>query len=184
MFGALLVCLAVTAIFYFIDRQRYLWWEFFIPIAITLLLIFGMKALVEHSNVQFTEYWGETIISIYEEEPYNYWHHETCTETYACGTDSEGNTEYCTRTYDCSHQDDVGPKWKVKTDLNNKYYISEHQYDSIKILFNTPKRIVDSHNNYAPRDKAVGSKETKFEGKNVGKTDIKKIEYKNNNYEY
>lgn len=170
MFGALLVCLAVTAVFYFIDKKRYLWWEFFIPVVATTGLIFGMKALVQHSNVQFTEYWGETIISVYEEEPYNYWHSETCTRTYACGTDSNGNTEYCTETYDCSHQDDVGPSWWCKTDLGNEYRITENKYDSIKILWRTPRKVIDSHHNYAPRDRCVSSQGTKFEGKRVGET--------------
>jgi hypothetical protein len=170
MFGALLVCIAVTLVFYFIDKTKYLWWEFFIPIAATLILIFGMKALVDHSSVKFTEYWGESMVSVYEEEPYNYWHVETCTRTYACGTDSEGNTEYCTETYDCSHQDDVGPSWWCKTDLNNSYRLTEHQYDSIKVLFGRGRSIVDSHRNHSPRDRCTGSRGTKFEGKQVGQT--------------
>jgi len=170
MFGALLVCLAVTGVFYFIDKKRYLWWEFFIPVAATLLIIFGMKALVDHSSVQFTEYWGETIISVYEEEPYNYWQHQTCTRSYPCGTDSEGNTEYCTETYDCSHQVDVGPSWSCKTDLGNQYSITENKYDSIKILWGTPRKVINSHRNYASRDRCSGSNGTKFEGKRVGET--------------
>ena len=168
MFGALLVCLAVTGVFYFIDRNRYLWWEFFIPVAATLLIIFGMKALVEHSSVQFTEYWGETMVSVYEEEPYNYWHVETCSRSVPCGTDKDGNTEYCTEYYDCSHQDDVGPSWWCKTDLGKEYYITEQQYDSIRILWQTSRKVIKSHDNYAPRDRCVGSKGTKFEGKQVG----------------
>jgi hypothetical protein len=172
VFGALIVVLIVTAVFYFINPKEYKWWEFAIPLGITLGLIFGAKALIDHSSVMFTEYWGETIVSVYEEEPYNYWHHETCTRTYPCGTSTDANgnthTEYCTETYDCSHQDDVGPSWWCKTDLKNDYRISEHQYDSIKILWKTQRRSIDSHNNYAPRDRAVGSKGTKFEGKKVG----------------
>jgi len=170
MFGALIICLIVTGVFYFIDKKRYLWWEFFIPIAATLLLIFGMKLLIDNASVKFTEYWGESIISVYEEEPYNYWHSQTCTRSYPCGTDKDGNTEYCTETYDCSHQDDVGPSWYCKTDLNNNYSLTEHQYDSIKILFGGRRSEVDSHRNYAPRDRCVGSNGTKFEGRTVGNT--------------
>jgi len=169
-FGALIVCLIVTGIFYFLDRKRYLWWEFFIPVVITVGMIFGISALIQHGNVQFTEYWGETIISVYEEEPYNYWQHQTCTRSYPCGTDSEGNTKYCTETYDCSHQVDVGPSWSCKTDLGNSYNITENKYDSIKILWGTPRAVVNSHHNYAPRDRCVGSNGTKFEGKRVGET--------------
>lgn len=170
MFGALLVCLAVTGVFYFLDKSRYLWWEFFIPIAATLILIFGMKLLVDNASVKFTEYWGETMIAVYEEEPYNYWHSETCTRSYACGTDSNGNTEYCTETYDCSHQDDVGPSWSCKTNLDNVYNLTEHQYDSIKVLFGRGRTVINSHSNYDSGDRCVGSKGTKFEGKRVGET--------------
>ncbi len=168
MFGSLIVCLIVTGVFYFIDKSRILWWEFFIPIAATLILIFGMKLLVDHANVQFTEYWGETITSVYEQEPYNYWQVQTCTRSYPCGTDSKGNTEWCTETYDCSHQVDVGPSWDCKTDLKNDYSLTEHQYDSINALFGGRRSIVNSRSNYSPRDGCSGSRGTKFEGKRVG----------------
>jgi hypothetical protein len=170
MFGALIVCLVVTAVFYFIDKSRILWWEFFIPIAATLILIFGMKLLVDNASVKFTEYWGETMTSVYEEEPYNYWQVQTCTRSYPCGTDKDGNTEWCTETYDCSHQVDVGPSWYCKTDLNNSYNLTEHQYDSIRVLFGGGRSVTESHNNYSPRDGCSGSRGTKFEGRRVGET--------------
>ena len=168
VYGALIVVVIITAVFYFINPKEYKWWEFFVPILITLGMIAGAKALIDHSSVMFTEYWGETIVSIYEEEPYNYWHHQTCSETYACGTDSDGNTKYCTRYYDCSHQDDVGPSWWCKTDLGNNYGISEHLYDSLLIVYGGKRNVVDKHENYDSRDKAVSSKGTKFEGTRVG----------------
>ena len=170
MFGALLICLAVTLIFYFIDKERYLWWEFFIPVISTTLLILLMKAMIDYSSVQFTEYWGETMESIYEQEPYNYWQFQTCTRSYPCGTDANGNTQYCTESYDCSHQVDVGPSWGCKTNLDNGYKITEHQYDSILILWGSNKKIIGSNNNYSSNDRCSGSKGTKFEGKKVGKT--------------
>ena len=168
VYGSLIVVIIVTLIFYFLNPKKILIWEFFIPIAVTLAIIFGTKALINYANVTFTEYWGETIVSVYEEEPYNYWKTETCSRTYACGTDSKGNTQYCTEYYDCSHQEDVGPSWWNVTDLNNHYSNSEHLYDSLVRLYGTPKVVVEQKENYDSDDRAVSSNGTKFQGKAVG----------------
>lgn len=168
MFGALILVIVITAIFYFIKPKEFTWWEFFIPMVITTGVIFGMKVLIELSSAKFTEYWGETITIIGEEAPYNYWKVETCYRSEPCGTDSKGNTEYCQVPYDCSHQEDEGPSWWAKTNLDNSYSLTEHQHDSIVSLFGTGKRIVDYHHNYSSRSKAVGSNGTKYEGTRVG----------------
>jgi len=167
---ALLIPIVVTGIFYFFRKSQFVWWEFFIPIVAVLLATVIAKVVVDHTSVMFTEYWGSSVTAVYEEEPYNYWHHETCSESYACGTDSDGNTEYCTRYYDCSHQDDVGPSWWAVTNLNEKFDISEKQHDELVQQFGTKKTITDSHDNYDSDDKCVNSKGTKFEGKRVGQT--------------
>jgi hypothetical protein len=170
VYGSLVVVLIVTLIFYLIDKKAYKWWEFFVPLIITVGLIIGAKAIIDHTSVKFTEYWGETIVSVFEEEPWNEWVHRTCTETYPCGTDSEGNTKYCTRTYDCSYQDDHGPRWYCKTDLGNTYSMTEKMHDELVSLYGTGKKVVRTRKNYASRDKAVNSRGTKFEGTRVGKT--------------
>ena len=170
MFGSLIVVILITGIFYFLKPKEFTWWEFFVPMVITTGIIFGMKALVEHSNVMFTEYWGETIDVVGEEAPYNYWKSETCYRDVPCGTDKDGNTEYCSEPYDCSHQEDVGPSWWAHTNLGNTYSLTEHQHDSIVALFGTPKRIVERRSNYDPRDRSVGSDGTKFEGTCVGQS--------------
>lgn len=165
---ALLIPIIVTGIFYFFRKSEFAWWEFFIPIAAVLIAIVISKAVIDHTSVQFTEWWGSTVTAVYEEEPYNYWDVETCTETYACGTDSEGNTEYCTRTYDCSHQDDVAPSWWAETNIKESFKITEKQHDELVRQFKTRKTVVETHVNHDSRDYAVGSKGTKFEGKRVG----------------
>lgn len=169
---ALIIPIIVTGVFYFLRKSEFTWWEFFIPIGVALVAIVISKAIIDHTSVQSTEWWGSTVTAVFEEEPYNYWHSETCSRTVACGshTDSDGNTvtDYCTEYYDCSHQDDVSPSWWAVTNLNEKFNISEKQHDEIVKQFGTKKTSIDSHNNYAPRDRAVGSKGTKFEGKRVG----------------
>jgi hypothetical protein len=162
---ALLIPIIVTGIFYFFRKSQFVWWEFFIPIGAVLISVIIAKALIDHSAVKFTEYWGSTVTAVYEEEPYNYWHHETCSYT---TTDSKGNST--THYYDCSHQVDEGPSWYAKTNINETFNISEKQHDELLRQFGTRRTIVDSHENYSPRDRASGSHGTKFEGKIVGKT--------------
>ena len=167
---ALLIPILVTGIFYFFRKSNFAWWEFFIPIAAVLIAVVISKLIIDHSRVQFTEWWGSTVTAIYEEEPYNYWHHETCYRDVACGTDKDGNTIYCSVPYDCSHQDDVGPSWSAKTNIGESFNISEKMHDELVRQFGNKKIPINSRHNYAPRDRAVGSNGTKFEGKRVGET--------------
>jgi len=167
---ALLIPIIVTGIFYYFKKDEFTWWEFFLPFAATLVAILISKLIIDYSSVQFTEYWGSTVVSVYEEEPYNYWHHQTCTESYPCGTDSKGNTRYCTRTYDCSHQEDVGPKWYAITSMGENIDITEKQHDDLVSKFGTEKSVIKTRKNYDSNDRCVSSSGTKFQGKRVGVT--------------
>jgi hypothetical protein len=162
---ALLIPLIVTGVFYYFHKHEFVWWEFFVPAASVLVAIIIGKAIIDHSSVQFTEYWGSTVTAVFEEEPYNEWHHQTCSYT---TTDSKGNST--THYYDCSHQDDYGPSWTAITNLKEKFGITEKQHDELVRQFKTSKTTINSRHNYAPRDKAHGSDGTKFEGKRVGET--------------
>lgn len=126
-------------------------------------MIFISKAIIDYTSVHFDEYWGSSITAVYEEEPWNEWHHETCSYT---TTDSKGNTT--THYYDCSHQDDYGPEWYAVTNLNEKFSISEKMHDELVAQFKTKKTVIDSRNNHDASDKCVNSNGTKFEGKRVG----------------
>jgi hypothetical protein len=171
---ALLIPIIVTGIFYFFRKSEFAWWEFFIPIASVLVAVVISKAIIDRQSVRFDEYWGSTVTAVFEEEPYNYWHSEMCSRQVPCGshTDSNGNTvtDYCTEWYDCSHQDDVGPSWWAVTNIDEKFGITEQEHDKLVKQFGTRKSVISSHNNYAPRDRCVGSQGTKFEGKRVGET--------------
>jgi hypothetical protein len=161
---ALLIPLIVTGIFYYFKRHEFVWWEFFVPIASVLVAIIISKAIIDHSAVQFEEYWGSSVTAVFEEEPYNYWQHQICSYTTTSGKIT--TTHY----YDCSHQVNVGPSWWAKTDLNENFAVQEKRYDELALQFKTSKTVVDSHKNHSPRDKASNSRGTKFEGKRVGET--------------
>ncbi|NPV13154.1 MAG: hypothetical protein HPY57_15410 [Ignavibacteria bacterium] len=169
IFGTIIIAFACAGILLWKFHERIVWWEIALVIIIPILLSLGAKALIETYSVYYTEYWGDEVVSVIEEEPYNYWHSEICSREVACGTDENGNIEYCTEYYDCSHQDDVGPNWYAKTRLGNSIVISEEQYDKWNKQFGGNRIKTNTHENYDPNDKCVNSSGTKFSGKNVGK---------------
>lgn len=173
IYGAIFLSFLMTLGFYLFNKAQYKWWEFFLPTAATTIIVVVFKLAFGAIGDSYTEIWGSTITSVYEQEPYNYWQVQMCSRQVPCGTytDSNGNshTQYCTEYYDCSHQVDVGPSWYVKTDIGEGIGISEHMYDSLASVFGGKRFIVDSHNNHDSRDRCVSSRGTKFEGKTVGK---------------
>lgn len=160
---ALLVPLVITFCFYLYKKHEFTWWEFFIPIAATLVMIFISKLIIDYTSVHFDEYWGSSITAVYEEEPWNEWHHQTCSYT---TSDGKGHTT--THYYDCSHQDDHGPEWYAVTNLDEKFGITEKMHDELVAQFKTKKTVIDSRNNHSSRSRCVSSDGTKFEGKSVG----------------
>jgi hypothetical protein len=165
---ALLIPIITTIGFYLFFKHNYKWWEFFVPILGTLVIILLTKLIFDTSRVKFDEWWGSTVIVAYEQEPYNYWHSEMCSRQYACGTDKDGNTTYCTEYYDCSHQDDVGPSWYFVTNIGERVECTEKEYEHFKSYWRSKPTIVDENKNYDSDDRAVRSEGTKFEGKAVG----------------
>lgn len=168
VYGSIIIAVIFSIFLWIKFKRQIVWWEPLLIIGASTILAFGSKAIIEYSQITFTEYWGSEVERVYEEQPYNYWHSETCSRQVACGTDKDGNTEYCTEYYDCSHQDDVGPSWWCETSIDEKINISEAQYDKWMARFGGKKIITDTRKNYDSDDRCVGSSGTKFAGKDVG----------------
>lgn len=159
----ILIPIFITIIFYIFRKSEIKWWEFFIPVGAGLILLLIAKLIVNYTTVTFDEYWGSNVVAVYEEEPYNYWHHQTCYRTVTTGKTT------ITIPYDCSHQVDVGPCWTAKTDLGEEIRLTEDEYEEIKTRFKTSRAIIDSHTNYDYNDRCANSNGTKFERKQVGR---------------
>lgn len=172
---ALIIPLIVTGIFYYLKRNEFVWWEFFVPFLVTLVFVIISKFAVEQASVSFDEYWGSSIVSVTEQEPYNYWKKEECSKQVADGTDKDGHTKYKTVYYDCSHQEDVGPSWDAETSIGEHISITDKQYDELVQRFGTGRKVIDEHTNYDSDDKGVWCSGTKFEGRRVG---VKSYSYK------
>jgi len=168
IFGTIGIAIITAIILLMFFKKYVVWWEILLIILVPTILSFGEKALVDIASVSFTEYWGDEVAYVVEEEPWNEWVSQTCSESYPCGTDSKGNTTYCTRTYDCSYQDDVGPKWYVMTKLGIYIGISENKYEKLKKQFGGNRVKTKTRRNYSKNDRCVSSSGTKFQGQRVG----------------
>ena len=168
VFGTIAIAILFAIFLVWKFRQYIVWWEIIILLAVPTAISFGTKALVESTSANFTEYLGDEVVNVYEEEPYNEWDNETCSREVACGTDKDGNTTYCTEYYDCSHQDDYGPKWYAITKCGSNVSISEYQYDKWNKQFGSKRIKVDTKHNYDASDRCCYSSGSKFEGKDVG----------------
>jgi len=168
IFGSIAIAVVFALILIMFFRDKIVWWELAMMLIIPTAISFGSKAIVESVSADFVEYWGDEVVSVWEEEPYNEWISQTCSEQYACGTDSKGNTTYCTRYYDCSYQNDEGPRWYAKTKLGETISISEKKYDKWNVQFGGNRIKTKTITNYAPRDRCSYSSGSKFQGKRVG----------------
>jgi len=151
IYGAILIPIFTAIMLFIFFRYKTLWWEFAVPLASSFLFIILMKLIIEVSQVQSKEYWGSFISKVEYYEDWDEWITQTCTREYACGTDSEGNTEYCTETYDCSYRDYHPPYWQIVNTIGETVYITEQEYNRLSKFFGNQK-FADMHRDYYTDD--------------------------------
>jgi hypothetical protein len=128
-------------------NKEVVWWEYLLPLAISVIIIFTTKYIISNSLTSDTEYYGEYAISMaYFEE----WNEEvSCSHPiYVTTTDSKGNT---TRTlvgyehaYDVSYH---SPNWEAYTNANNTYSISEGEFNYYSHVWKS-RKFVDLNRDY------------------------------------
>jgi hypothetical protein len=105
-------------------------------VALMVALMFNLFAI--HGMTDDIETWsGQAVRVIYYPEWVEKWI-ESHYETYACGTDSKGNTEYCSRTYYTTEYDTHSQHWTVVVDfgsLVDEWYINVDTFNQIKKEF-------------------------------------------------
>jgi hypothetical protein len=151
-------------------RLRVTWWEMLLIVIIPFLFSLAFISIVINQKTKTTEYYGSVMTNLYEREPYNEWHHETCSRSYSCGTDKDGNTKYCTEYYDCSHQDDYCADWELKTNIGQKINLNEQDYYYFLNKIGGQRSVIKQYKNYAPNDWAdlCWNNKSKFYHKKVG----------------
>lgn len=127
IYGALLIPILTAYILYRYFGKETVWWEMLIPMAVSLLFTFSMKAIIEVVQVSSKEYWGSFISRAEYYEDWNEWITQICTRTVDCGKDCT-----TTETYDCSYCLYHPAIWRIITTTNEVVYVSEGEYNRVK----------------------------------------------------
>jgi len=148
IYGALFIPVLSAFILYRYFNRYITWWEFFLPLATSLLFTFLMKIIIEKVQVSSKEYWGSLVERVEYYEDWNEYIHRTCTTTCCC--DSKGQN--CqTQTYDCSYVLYHPPSWRIVTTNKETVSISESEYQRLKQKFNN-EQFTELNNNYYTDD--------------------------------
>ena len=86
-------------------RSRTTWQEYLVVALPSIFIAFILRFCIVSSQISDVEYLGSYIVRAEYYEAWDEYISQTCTRSYACGTDSDGNTQYCEETYDCSYVD-------------------------------------------------------------------------------
>lgn len=148
IYGALLIPLIVAFVLYKYFNRNVIWWEFFIPLAASLLFTFIMKFTIEKMQVSSKEYWGSLVDRVEYYEPWNEYIHQTCTRSCCC--DSKGQN-CSTETYDCSYVEYHSAYWQIVSTNGEVVGISESEYNKIKEKFNN-EQFAELNRNYYTQD--------------------------------
>jgi len=132
---ALIIPIVAAIICFIFYKREVIWWEIAILMCVSFLFIFGAKLLVDKYKYQEEEYWGTYVTMVCYEEPWIEYIHSTCTRTYACGTDANGNTVYCTETYDCSYYSHHAAEWYIIDNIGERTDIDRNVFDKLMYKF-------------------------------------------------
>ena len=142
----------MTIVSYIWFRHEVVWWEYLLNFGIALICIFASKAIIEHTQVTDTEYWGGWATEVRYYEDWNEYIHQTCSRECCCTTDSNGNTSCSTEYYDCSYVDYHPEYWQLLGSNGESINISQEKYEELVSQFGTGKHFIDLGRNYHTND--------------------------------
>lgn len=135
---ALVVPIIVVLIAWALFKNRIVWWEILLPVAISFVAILISYYSMKSVSLRDVEYNGYLVTEARYYEPYETWVKETCSERYACGTYTTGSgntktthTQYCTRYYDCSYCDDYSARYTILDTKGSETRISKKEYNEL-----------------------------------------------------
>lgn len=148
IYGALAIPFVFAFILYKFYCRMVMWWEFFIPLLVSIIFTVIMKVSVEASQVRSEEYWGSLITKVEYYEDWNEYIHQMCTRTCCC--DSKGSN-CSTEIYDCSYVKYHPKVWRITTTTGETININEAEYNRIKQKFNN-EHFTELNRNYYTDD--------------------------------
>lgn len=132
---AFLIPVLFAVVLFIIFNHKTQWWEIIPSFVFTLIMILSFKGCSEHSQTKDIEFHNGYITEAWHYESWSEWITRTCSESYACGVDSDGFTEYCTRYYDCSYEDYNPEYWMIRNNLGETWRINEQEYKALVSKF-------------------------------------------------
>lgn len=144
----------VTSILLCVFFRKYIvWWEYIVLIIPSLVLICLMKNAIVYYNSIDTQYLGTYVTKIIYYEPWNELVQVRHTDTYPCGTNSNGTTKFCTRVWYTTEVRNHKEKFTyfVKND-NIERSISKEVFNKIKNRLNSKPYFKELNRNYHTKD--------------------------------
>lgn len=134
MLSVIFICLIVLFIGYLVNKEITTF-EFITMCIISVvvsLLVFLLTCIPAPNDVY---YLSGRIQSVQYEPYFKERYEQVHYETYACGTDREGNTKYCTRTYYTTEYARHPEKWVAIDTLQQRFEITQNEFYNIKNTF-------------------------------------------------
>lgn len=144
IYGAVLISIIVTGLLFAYFRKRVAWWEYFIPIPTSIVLVVIMKLIIEQVQVTSTEYWGSIVERIEYYEEWDEWVTQTCYKECCCDKDGKNCSQ---ESYDCSYRAYHSPYWQIITTTGETISITESEYHAIKKILGN-ETFEDLHRSY------------------------------------
>lgn len=148
------LCFIIPAItvlvLFFFFKHKTVWWEFTIPIAISVIFILIAKWISINSLTSDTEWLGGYVTEVRYYEAWN--ERVSCRHPIYCTSCSGSGKSRSCRTYVCGHHHaydvDYHPEyWTAETTLSS-FNISKQRYNELARKFGTPRLFVDLNRNY------------------------------------
>lgn len=144
IYFALFIPVLTAIILYRFYAHKMLWWEFCIPFAASIVLVFLLKLAIDQYSIKSEEYWGSFVDKVEYYEKWDEWIDEVCYRECCC--DAKG--ENCSQeSYDCSYCRTHQPKWELTNTIGETISISKHEYGRIKKILGN-ERFIDMDRDY------------------------------------
>jgi len=159
IWGSVLVPVITVVILLLFFKHQTVWWEFFIPVVVSLMLIGLCKSCSEGVQTRDTEYLGGYGVKAIYYEAWNERvpcsHPKYCTRT-VTRTGSDGRTYTSTESYQCGHHhlydvDNHPPRWVLDDSNRGRHRISKSYFDSLTSRWKN-KVFKDLNRSYHTRD--------------------------------
>jgi hypothetical protein len=159
IWGAAFVPVVTVIVLLLFFRHKTVWFEFLIPVVVSLIMIGVCKSCTEGIATQDTEYWGSYGVRATYYEDWNEKvpcrHPKYCTRA-VTRTDANGNTYTTMETYQCGYEHsydvDYHPEiWMISDNLGGSYFIPKSKYTSLVNRWG-PEKFRDLRRHYHTND--------------------------------